>query len=519
MRRKVHPIIALTNILSSARITAWAALAFLVLTPTLAVPQASAQFSSYKTFRDSLTTLTSIADATDRNTRLTTFWDGLKANGRIPFAVGDSMAFLYRGSASGIQFAGDFNRWNPSGGIATQLAPSNVWIREHRFPDDARLDYKIVRNGSDWILDPENPLTQRGGFGDNSELRMPAYVPSPWVDRRPGWPSGNSSSNRTLVSTKLGYTVIYRVYTPPGYDSEQLADLPVIYVTDGHEYANDFLGSMRIVLDNLIGEQRIVPVMAVFIDPRVNGTNLRGSQYVENPAFADFVADELIPVIDGAYRTHATRWARAIMGTSLGGLNAAYFGARRTDAFYLLGIQSPAFQVASRIFDDYENESRRDLRIHMSWGTINDVAPVAERMNGILRAKNYQLETLILNESHSWGSWRATLDDMLEYFWGAGSDVGVADPALPSDTGFDQNYPNPFDGNTTIPYVVAAAGRVTLTVHDILGRRVATLVDAVRAPGEYEVSWDAGDLAIGAYMYRLESAGQPAGGKTLVVTR
>ncbi len=154
----------------------------------------------------------------------------------------------------------------------SRIGLSDVWMRVYPFPEAARLDYKLVRNGT-WILDPANPHQQWSGFGPNSELRMPAWVfPSETV-RDPQVPAGAFTPSLSLASTNLGYTVRYRVYTPAGYDA--LSDLPVVYVTDGHEYADDRLGAFRIVLDNLIADGRAEPAIAVFIDPRVNGQNLR----------------------------------------------------------------------------------------------------------------------------------------------------------------------------------------------------------------------------------------------------
>lgn len=403
------------------------------------------------------------------------------------------------------------------GGPGSRLGSSNVWIRRESFPEDARLDYKFVRNGSQWILDPGNPLRQRGGFGDNSEIRMPAYVPSPWVDRMSSRPNGSYSSARTLASTNLGYTVTYRVYTPPGYESGALDNLPVIYVTDGHEYADDQTGSMRIVLDNLIAEDAIEPVVAVFIDPRVGGSNRRASQYVENPDFAAFVADELVPVIDGAYRTRATAGSRAILGTSLGGLNAAYFGAVRPEVFGLLAVQSPAFHAGSDIYGLYRDHPKRDLRVHITWGTINDVGSAGQNMADILTERGYDLQTVVLNEGHSWGAWRALLDDALIYFWGQVSSVNVArrHPAA-VDFRLGEPYPNPARHSFQLPVTLSEAANVELGVYDMLGRHVGAILPGRLPPGRHELTWSAGPLSAGVYFVRWE--GSPVTpGRPLVV--
>jgi spore coat protein CotH/photosystem II stability/assembly factor-like uncharacterized protein len=89
----------------------------------------------------------------------------------------------------------------------------------------------------------------------------------------------------------------------------------------------------------------------------------------------------------------------------------------------------------------------------------------------------------------------------------AGTVTGVAagDPAVPSEFLLSQNYPNPFNPETRIEYRIAHAGPVTLTVYDLLGRVVATLVDEVKAPGEYRAVWNASGAASGVYFCQLLS--------------
>jgi hypothetical protein len=66
-----------------------------------------------------------------------------------------------------------------------------------------------------------------------------------------------------------------------------------------------------------------------------------------------------------------------------------------------------------------------------------------------------------------------------------------------------QNYPNPFNPTTTITYDVKETGHVTLTVFNIVGQEVATLVDEVKDNNRYQVTFDASGLAAGVYFYRL----------------
>lgn len=70
-----------------------------------------------------------------------------------------------------------------------------------------------------------------------------------------------------------------------------------------------------------------------------------------------------------------------------------------------------------------------------------------------------------------------------------------------------QNFPNPFNAITSITFDVAEPGYVRLTVYDMVGREVSTLVRQQLEAGRHVVSFDAGDLPSGMYLYRLEVNG------------
>lgn len=77
---------------------------------------------------------------------------------------------------------------------------------------------------------------------------------------------------------------------------------------------------------------------------------------------------------------------------------------------------------------------------------------------------------------------------------------------LPRFVDLEQNYPNPFNPTTTIVYSVPYQTDVTISVYDLLGRRVALLVNEPRQQGTYTVNWDASGVASGVYIYRMEAA-------------
>jgi hypothetical protein len=74
------------------------------------------------------------------------------------------------------------------------------------------------------------------------------------------------------------------------------------------------------------------------------------------------------------------------------------------------------------------------------------------------------------------------------------------------DFALDQNYPNPFNPSTKIFYSVAEAGHVKLSVYNLLGQEVASLVNSFMESGKYEINFNAADLPSGAYIYKIETA-------------
>ncbi len=68
-----------------------------------------------------------------------------------------------------------------------------------------------------------------------------------------------------------------------------------------------------------------------------------------------------------------------------------------------------------------------------------------------------------------------------------------------------QNYPNPFNPSTAINFTLPQSGRATLTVYNVLGQRVATLVNGVMSAGSHTVNFNAANLASGVYLYELRA--------------
>jgi hypothetical protein len=82
---------------------------------------------------------------------------------------------------------------------------------------------------------------------------------------------------------------------------------------------------------------------------------------------------------------------------------------------------------------------------------------------------------------------------------------GVDAKNKPVEFALEQNYPNPFNPSTTINFTLAKASDVKLAVYNVLGQKVATLVDTRMSAGQQSVVFDASRLASGVYFYHIDA--------------
>jgi hypothetical protein len=141
----------------------------------------------------------------------------------------------------------------------------------------------------------------------------------------------------------------------------------------------------------------------------------------------------------------------------------------------------------------------------------NDKAPWPEETD----SGGYSLVAKNINGSgnpDSSGYWRASL-----YIHGSpGRDdlvTGIADASnrTPRVFQLNQNYPNPFNPVTMISYQLKVKSYVTITVYDLLGRKVATLINQEQSAGSHSVEWDATKYSSGIYFYRLQACEKSGG--------
>ncbi|MCK9409389.1 MAG: carboxypeptidase regulatory-like domain-containing protein, partial [Bacteroidetes bacterium] len=97
--------------------------------------------------------------------------------------------------------------------------------------------------------------------------------------------------------------------------------------------------------------------------------------------------------------------------------------------------------------------------------------------------------------------------DIVSAGWNIVTPVEELTETIPQTFSLKQNYPNPFNPSTTIWFALPYSTHVRITIHDLLGRTIATLVDGQQTAGWKEVKWNAQALSSGMYFFRLQAGG------------
>lgn len=468
-----------------------------------------------QTFDDFLSSLETTPDSL-RQTRADSFYN---ARTQLPLIENDTLVtFIYRGTANTVALAGDANNWNPRQHPFTRIENTTLWYRRETYEADARLDYKLVINGDNWILDPRNPYTIRGGFGNNSELRMPQYQFPEETQFRFGIPNG-STRDTTFASEILGNSRRIRVYLPPGYGASQQF-YPCMIVHDGPDYIS--LGNAINVLNNLIADGRIRPIIALFIPSVKRSAEYAGDLREE---FAAFIVNDILEWARKRYRILDGPENMLTMGSSNGGNISLFLALTYPGVFGKIAAQSS--NVEDYISTGYQQAEKRDQDFYLNLGTydIPILLPRVRNFIPILEEKGYDFFYGEYHEGHSWGFWKAHIDDILIRFFPA-TDTGIkkSEILMPSDFLLEQNYPNPFNGNTIIRYHLDRSTDLTASIYDISGRKIKTLWQGLALAGDSRLTWDGTndhgiDVASGTYIVTILIGGQLAGVRKMILLR
>ncbi|HKQ60272.1 MAG TPA: alpha/beta hydrolase-fold protein [Candidatus Polarisedimenticolaceae bacterium] len=390
---------------------------------------------------------------------LASFWDAVRRDGAPLIEPGRTeherlVTFLWRSAAeTRVVVLADFGDYVPHMTLV-RLPGTDVWQRSLRLDDDVRLLYELA------VDDPAYP------FVDGDEVRYPAAPqPDPLNPRR--WeyakphilsllelprapalepaepdaaiPHGSVERLEPLLrSERLGNERKIFAYRPAGYD-EAGAPYPLLL------FGASYIHQIRLprILDRLIAEHRIPPVVAVFIDypPGRQDEELGGGA-----AYGDFVAGELLPWV--RERLHVTRDPRRVVigGASAGGHSAACVALQHPEAIGNVLAQSGAFwrgleHTAGYWSDPALDEGREGfarlaasrpaapVRFYLTIGRLErgvalsadgvTMLRASRHVRDVLQAKGYAVTLRETSGGHDPYNWEAALPEALVALIGA----------------------------------------------------------------------------------------------------
>ena len=307
---------------------------------------------------------------------------------------------------------GDFNAWasTPKGydvsvGAMTRIEGTQWSYLEGTAYTNARVEYVFMAD-KQAVPDPLNPHVAQAYAGPRSEVRMPFWPPQPEVDDDHAVPAGELIAE-SIASKSLGGPRRVWLYTPPGYSASAETLFPVMYVLDGGNYVEKM--DVPRVLDRLIAQKAIPPVIAVFSEP-----GDRQEEYTRNPKWRAFVSSELVPMVDKRFRTFPTPDHRAIVGSSLAGYGAVDLAVEFPSIFGLCAVIAPPEQTASVIANQARARAAAvSIKFFVLGGVYDAMINGARKLRTTLDEANAPVTYLEVPEGHNTNTFRAHLDDAL----------------------------------------------------------------------------------------------------------
>jgi len=311
------------------------------------------------------------------------------------------------------RIVGDFNAWavTPNGydvnvGRTTKIDGSSWSYLESTSYTNARLEYGLLFD-KEYVVDPMNARQAQAVAGPRSEVRMPFFVAQPEVDELGSAPKGDVIAE-SFQSRSLGGSRRVWFYLPPGYAADKETLYPVSYVLDGGNYVEKM--DVPRVLDHLIANKSIPPVIAVFSEP-----GDRQEEYSRNPKWRAFIANELVPAVDKRFRTFPTPDHRVILGSSLAAYGAVDLAVAAPSVFGLCAAIAPPTQTATVVSNQAGARAAVvSIRFFVLGGVYDSMIDGARLLRTTLDSYQAPVTYLEVSEGHNTNTFRGHLDDALK---------------------------------------------------------------------------------------------------------
>jgi enterochelin esterase-like enzyme len=259
-------------------------------------------------------------------------------------------------------------------------------------------------------------LAQPGDEKKNDQAEGLPAPPAGFDARRDGIDRGKLETVE-YDSTTVGIKRKARVYTPPGYTTDQ--KYPVLYLLHGiggdeNEWARG--GRPDVILDNLYADKQAVPMIVVMPNGRASqDLTARDPIPRQSPAFALFEKDllaDLIPFIEKTYSVQADRQSRALAGLSMGGGQALNFGLGNLDTFAWVGAFSaaPNTKRPGDLIKDHVEAAKKLRLLYVACGDEDGLFRITQGVHNMLDEKQVpHVYNVIPGGGHDFRVWKSEL--------------------------------------------------------------------------------------------------------------
>jgi enterochelin esterase-like enzyme len=306
--------------------------------------------------------------------------------------------------------------------------------------------------------------------GDESRLVAPKGLDA----RREGIKRGNVDTVE-YDSKTVGARRKMIVYTPPDYSKD--AKYPVLYLLHGigdDERGWTGKGSAEVILDNLIADKKIVPMIVVMPNGRAAKEDRPGGDFRKQfPAFERFEDDllkDIIPYIESHYAAKTGREHRALAGLSMGGGQSLNFGLKHVDTFGSVGgfSSAPNTKPTANLIPNAA-EAKKLRLLWVSCGDQDRLMDISRRIHSALAEKNIPHIWQIDSGGHTWPVWKNDLYLFSQRLFQDGS-LAAAGPQAPAPgpparapAAFPRRQPTPNDSLKSTE--VASDHKVTFRIY------------------------------------------------------
>jgi enterochelin esterase family protein len=294
----------------------------------------------------------------------------------------------------------------------------NVWSTTTAPLEPAIYRYFYIVDGTH-IADPSNP--DKKGTGE-SLVTVPGNPPMPWEVRNV--PHGNVTQV-SYQSKAFNAQRRYFVYTPPGYETNT-DQLPVLYLL--HGYTDDdsswtAVGKANLIVDSLLADGKIKPLIIVMPYGQLNSDVTPSEAFADDfqQKFEKQLLTEIMPSIEKTYRVVPDARHRAMVGISMGGMQAAFIGLNHPEVFSTIGLWSSAIFSDPTVLLGRLKAAPAKLKnsfayVQVAVGQQDSLLARSAAIDEFLTSQKITHEYTPTPGTHSWLLWRGYLVDFLTRF-------------------------------------------------------------------------------------------------------